>query len=307
MDDVHTETEARRLLAAAFDTIPAGADLVSGVRRRRTRHRRRAQAALAASSAATVAAVAAGALAAVTATGAPSALAAVTGAAAKTASESYRVSMVSTRTGQLKFPLNLSPSGPMRVTGEFDPARQIGEETAPGHGQIRYIGGYVYWTVPSGETVLGSKPWVMARIARTGGANSPSRLPLGMLNSMVSGGIDTIPPQDPLTLLKSVSTVRDAGPASGPGWTGTRYSFSTTAEYGPYQTMRGTVDVDRQGRVRRLIATIVYGTAFSSATGVSSTTDDITFSDFGLRVPVTAPPASQVYKEPGSVMIMAGW
>jgi hypothetical protein len=303
MDDVHTETEARRLLAAAFDTIPAGADLVGGVRRRRARHRRRAQAALAASSAA---AVAAGALVAVTATGAPSALAAVTGAAAKTASESYRVSMTSTRTGQLKFPLNLSPSGPMRVTGEFDPARQIGEETAPGHGQIRYIDGYVYSTARPGHAQQG-KPWVMARGEPIGGPDSPSRLPLGMLNSLASGGIGTVSPQDLLTLLKSVSTVRDAGPVSGPGWTGTRYSFSTTAEYGPYQTMRGTVDVDRQGRVRRLIATIVYGTAFSSATGISSTTNDITFSDFGLRVSVTAPPASQVYKEAVSVMVIAAW
>jgi hypothetical protein len=31
MDDVHTETEARRLLTAAADTIPAGADLLGGV------------------------------------------------------------------------------------------------------------------------------------------------------------------------------------------------------------------------------------------------------------------------------------
>jgi hypothetical protein len=302
MDDVHTETEARRLFAAAAETIPPGHDLLDGVRRRRARHRRRAQAALAASSAA---AVAAGALMAVTAAGAPSALAAVTGAAAKTASESYRVSMISTRTGKPKFPLNLSPSGPMRATGEFDPTRQIGEETASVGRQVRYIGGYVYWTAPSyGVKAVQGKPWVMARSAPIGRISS-SHPPLWQRMTSVASGLGvTVGPQNLLTLLKSTSTVRDEGPASGPGWTGTRYSFSTAVEYGPYRIVRGTVDVDRQGRVRRLIATTVYGKDFSSQTGIDSTTNDVTFSDFGLRVSVTAPPASQVYKEPGNALVL---
>jgi hypothetical protein len=301
MDDVHTEAEARRLLAAAFDTIPADADLLGGVQRRRVRHRRRAQAALAAGSAA---AVAAGALAAVAATGAPSALAAVTSAATKTASESYRVSMISTRTGKPK------PSGefagPMRVTGEFDPARQIGEETSSAGRQIRYIDGYVYWQTPSGKAMgVRGKPWIMARSTPIGQISS-SHSPLWRVGSVASTLNGQVTPQNLLTLLKSTSTVRDEGPASGPGWTGTRYSFSTAVKFGPFQSVRGTVYVDQQGRVRRLVATSVFREDVSSLTGMDSTTDDITFGDFGLRVSVTAPPASQVYKEPGNFVVVAG-
>jgi len=288
MDDVHTEAEARRLLAAAVDTIPAGADLLGGVQRRRMRHRRRAQAALAASSAA---AVAAGALAAVTATGAPSALAAVTSAVTKTASESYRVSMISTETGKPKG--SWKSAGPVRATGEFDPARLIGEEVTARDGRYLYIGGYVVYLMLPGEAVHG-KPWVMYHTVPAS-AISPRFLSLGL---QIGGSLNvTVSPQDLLTLLKSVSTVRDEGPASGPGWTGTRYSFSMTAPIGPYSIVRGTVDVDQQGRIRQLIATSVFRKSSSSVTGIDSVTDDITFSDFGLRVSVTAPPASQVYKD----------
>ena len=303
MDDVHTETEARRLLTAAADTIPAGADLLGGVRRRRARHRRRAQAALAASSAA---AVAAGALAAVTATGAPSALAAVTSAVTKTASESYRVSMISTITGKPKS--SEESAWPMRVTGEFDPARQIGEETSSAGSQIRYIGGYVYWTKLPGRAraLRGGKPWTMARSAPIGRISSsppPLWLRMGSVTSALSGQVT---PQDLLTLLKSASTVRDEGPASGPGWTGTRYSFSMTVKFGLYRSVRGTVDVDQQGRVRRLVATSVFRGDILPLKGIDSTTTDVTLGDFGLRVSVTAPPASQVSKGPGNFVVVAG-
>jgi hypothetical protein len=301
MDDDHTETEARRLFAAAAETIPPGHDLIDGVRRRRARNRLRARAAIGAGSAA---AVAAGALLSVTATGAPSALAAVTSAVAKTASESYRVSMISTETGKPKF--SFESTGPVRTTGEFDPARQIGEEISTGERDL-YIDGYVYWTVPPGEKSVDGKPWVMARSgltrppARTPTIRrraSSSRLPLGLpIYEAALSGTDI--PQTLLTLLKSASTVRDEGPVSGPGWTGTRYSFSMRNATGPYPIVHGTVDVDQQGRVRQLIATRVFREDYSSVTGIHSATDDITFSDFGLRVSVTAPPASQVYKEPG--------
>jgi hypothetical protein len=296
MDDVHTETEARRLLAAAVDTIPAGADLLGGMRRRRARHRRRAQAAVAASSAA---AVAAGALAAVTATGAPSALAAVASAATKTASESYRVSMISTESGKPKG--SWKSAGPVRATGEFDPARQIGEEISSTGGRYLYIGGYVvYWMAPGGKGIHG-KPWVMYHTVPASAIS-----PRFLLGLPIGGSLNvTVSPQDLLTLLKSVSTVRDEGPASGPGWTGTRYSFSMTVnKSGPYQIVRGTVDVDQQGRVRRLVATSVFRGGFSLIPGIDSVTNDITFSDFGLRVSVTAPPASQVLKENIGMVIL---
>jgi hypothetical protein len=305
MDDDHNETEARRLFAAAAETIPPGHDLIEGVRagvRRRARNRLRARAAIGAGSAAVVAA---GTLLAVTATGAPSALAAVTSAAAKTASESYRVSMIAARTGKPRY--SYEPTGPVRTTGEFDPARQIGEETSSTGERDLYVGGYVYWTRPPGNKGAGGKPWIMAHSGLTRLPNPNGRrtfssylaLGLAISGSSLSGAVT---PQNLLTLLKSTSTVRDEGPVSGPGWTGTRYSFSV--EYGPYQSVRGTVYVDQQGRVRRLIATSVLPKSTSLATGFDSVTDDITFGDFGLRVSVTAPPASQVDKENIGVVIL---
>jgi hypothetical protein len=51
----------------------------------------------------------------------------------------------------------------------------------------------------------------------------------------------------------------------------------------------GTVYVDQQGWVRRLVTTTRQGMR------LDVTTDrDLTFSDFGAPAPVTAPPASQV-------------
>ena len=126
---------------------------------------------------------------------------------------------------------------------------------------------------------------------------------LAISGSSLTGAVT---PQNLLTLLKSTSTVHDDGPVSGPGWTGTRYSFSATAKYDPFQSVRGTVYVDQQGQVRRLVVTSVFRKDISSVTGIDSTTSDITFSDFGLRVSVTAPPASQVYKGLGIFVAKSG-
>jgi hypothetical protein len=206
------------------------------------------------------------------------------------------MSMITTETGKPKFSWEVA--GPVRVTGEFNPARRIGEEISSRGERDLYIDGYVYWTVPPGEKGVQGKPWVMARSEPIGRPNfAPRPLP-GIPISGTSLSNAAIP-QNLLTLLKSVGTVRDEGPTSGPGWTGTRYSFSMPTAVGPYRIVRGTVDVDQQGRVRRLVATSVFREDFSSVTGIDSVTNDITFSDFGLRVSVTAPPASQVYKEPG--------
>ncbi len=88
-----------------------------------------------------------------------------------------------------------------------------------------------------------------------------------------------------VVLLRSLATARDAGPASGPGWTGTRYAF--TARLSTQSSLSGTAYVDKQGRVRRLVTT---------TTQASGTTKlrDLTFGDYGAPGPVTAPPASQV-------------
>jgi hypothetical protein len=111
-------------------------------------------------------------------------------------------------------------------------------------------------------------------------------------------------PADPITLLgllKSGGKVTDEGPASGSGWTGTKYGFTVTVNK---LTTAGYLDVDGQGRVRRLVADLTAG---KTRKWIMST-EDVTFSDFGVPVSVTAPPASQVYLLKGPVaMISLGW
>ena len=55
------------------------------------------------------------------------------------------------------------------------------------------------------------------------------------------------------------------------------------------ETVSGTVDIDQQGRVRRLVTITTQGRY-----GKVTTDTDLTFGNFGAPVPVTAPPASQV-------------
>ena len=79
--------------------------------------------------------------------------------------------------------------------------------------------------------------------------------------------------------------MREAGSASGPGWTGTRYVFAVPFPEGQ-QSLTATVELDQQGRVRRLVTITTQGNV---------TTDrDLTLGDFGAPVRVTAPSASQV-------------
>jgi hypothetical protein len=281
------EDEARRLFTTATEDMPAGTDLLTGVRSRRARNRRRTQAAAAALSVAIAGAVAFGA---VTASGGPAsggpasggqaALTAFTTAATQTAATSYQVTIISTVNGLALMRHT--------VTGAFDPARGIGEEN---DGQIRYIGDDVYINL-RGVQVLGGlgEGWLV--IKRSG--NLPAAadfLGAGPLTS------ERLSPQDLLTLLRTVTTVRETGPASGPGWTGTGYAFSGRQAFGDSSTLsvalNGTAGVDREGRVRQLDVTaemLYRGTPGSRA----SVTSDITFGDFGIRVSVTAPPASQV-------------
>jgi hypothetical protein len=51
----------------------------------------------------------------------------------------------------------------------------------------------------------------------------------------------------------------------------------------------GTLDIDEQGRLRRLVTITTQGTH-----GKITTARDLTFGNFGAPVPVTAPPPSQV-------------
>jgi hypothetical protein len=283
------EADGRRLLATAFETAPvgeglagdglAGAELLRRVRRRSTARRARTRALVPAGA---VAALGGAAALGVTLTvaSAPSAFAAVTAAAAKTSAESFKVTVHDTAGSQH-----------IQVTGEFDPALGIGEETGPGGRQIVYTGQYIYMNLEN-KTAPGAagKTWLKVP-EHTGTPANPANL----VKLLTAGLLRTAQanPQNLLAMLESAGTVREERPASGPGWTGTEYSFTTTAWPGPGPgPVTGTVDVDKQGRVRHLAATVANQ---QPDTGI---TVDVTFSDFGVPVSVTPPPASQVYSLP---------
>jgi hypothetical protein len=210
--------------------------------------------------------------------GAPSALAAVTAALARTSAQSYSFSLSSTVQARGR------DMGADMVTGAISPGRELGTEllaTSAEHRpvtvQIRFVGRYEYTRLSSGSGIRSiGKPWDKAPVPPAGA--SEMRGSYGFVSDQ------PVSPTELSGLLQFAATVRDAGPGSGPGWTGTRYIFTARLS-GEQGTVSGSVYVDRQGQVRRL-ATI-------TSQGRVTTTRDITFGDFGAPVPVTAPPASQ--------------
>ena len=208
---------------------------------------------------------------------APSAFAAVSAAAAKTSAQSFQVTVRSGAGAQR-----------LQVVGEFNPALGIGEETGPGGFELIYDRQYIYVHVAKGLPGTGGKTWLRTP-KLTGLAPNPVKLLTASVLSVAQAN-----PENLLAMLKSAGAVTSQGPASGPGWTGTAYSFSAAAA--PAGTVTGTVDVDRQGRVRDLTATVA-----SRQPGDNGMTDirvDIAFSDFGVPVSVTPPPAREVYSSP---------
>jgi hypothetical protein len=226
------------------------------------------------------AAGATGSLLMASASDAPSALAVVTSAIQKTSADSYSFNLDSTmRFGGREWHSDV-------VSGSFDPRHELGAESLIGHGQnpakaqIRFIGKYVYTLVSPGSS-LGtmSKPWDKAPV--------PSASTDGMAGDGSYGFISDQPvsPAELSGVLRSAGTVRDEGPASGLGWTGTRYTF--TARFpGERESVTGTVYVDQQERIRRLVTTTTEGKLTMSR--------DLTFGDFGASVPVTTPAVTQV-------------
>lgn len=281
------EEHVRQLLVLATEDIPPGIDLLRGLRARRTRGHARASAALAGALAAVLAAVLAGTSAVRPSAGRPpstgrppSALAAVIEAATRTAATSYQVS--ATYSFWVTPPNTISPAQ-MTATGMFDPANGVAEVTSPYFPSIRWVAGYVYLRI--GED---GKPWVRFRKSAVHLVPGPHDLPVGPL------AVAQEDPQSLLAELKSASQVRTVGPASGPGWTGTRYGFTSRSAFGDEAEISiiGTVDVDRQGRVRTLHATEVMGypgqDQMEFRTGIR-----LAFGGFGAPVSVTAPPASE--------------
>lgn len=266
-----TETEARHLLAAATEDMPPEIDLLGGfaAARRRVRSRRtRRGAVLSAGIAAAAATVTAVTL---TAGSAPPALAAVTSALSSTLSQNYHVVQQDTEyltvNGQVR-------TYHYRCSGAADPVRQLLAMSCSENTAVREVGGYTYDLLAgpaAGHT--DGKPWV--------------RFPAGFSPALDFVGIDILhTARQLLAEIKQEATVTVAGPASGPGWTGTRYAYSN-----PKYGFSGTVTVDQQGRVRAMTGTI----RDTVASGTVVQDQILTFSDFGVPVTVTPPPPSQTY------------
>lgn len=299
------DAEARRLLAAAFETVPArpglagltdgpiaaagqhgtaaaASDVVGLVRKRAARARRR-RVLVPAGAVALAAAVAGGVTAGALANGgaaSPTALQAVTAAMIKTSAQSFTFRETSAPVLSNGSIVNLR----LDRSGEFNPVNGTGEQQINSLGgdviQYRLIGRYMY--VRNG-TLTDGKPW--ERWLSGGGYMSAAGIALG-------GGFAPINPADLLTQLEGVSSVHDEGPVSGFGWTGTSYGFTVNLPKAfAGMTMSGTVSVDSSGRVREL-ATV---TRAQTRRGVDTSTDIMTFGDFGIALSVTAPPANQVY------------
>jgi hypothetical protein len=284
------DQQMRTLLSVAAGDVPPGIDLLHGFRTRQAARHIRGRAALATAGACVV-----GAATAVTLTTvqAPSALAQLTSAVSRTAELSYDFSATIDTVPQA----NGAAAQSARVSGTFDPAQRVGEETIGTGAQIRFIGQYVYLPARPvrGPALPGDKSWVRAPSPRLW---DPVTAGQGL---RVTAGISSVAetsPQNLFTMLKSASTVDRRGSASGPGWTGTGYAFSVRVTLDPAGsglvavTATGTVDVDQQGRVRSLDAAYTLPARASIPAG--RVTVEMTFSDFGTPVSVSAPPASEV-------------
>ncbi len=254
--------EVRRLFAVATEDMPPGIDLLKGVRARTRQRRTRTRVALSAGAAGIVAAAAAITVSAVSA---PSALAQVTQAAARTAGQSYRVTSVST---PLRHLPGTRPT--VTITGAFDPARGRGEERTGDGLEVRFVGGYMYvplvpamrnaYQAANGTPIPAGKTWL--RVAGPGTREGGPALEVTQIGG-TTAGLEQLNPQDVLALLQRSSQVSKQGPASGPGWTGTAYTFTASLTARGHLHLRlsstGTVDVDREGRVRQLDATETFG------------------------------------------------
>jgi hypothetical protein len=212
---------------------------------------------------------------------APSPLAAVTGALAETSAESYSFRLDST--SQIAG----SEVSSSVATGAFDPRRELGMELLTTRSglrsarmQIRFVGNYVYtWIAPGSGFKAIAKPWDKAPRFGPGGTTGDDPYSFATDRPVSPAGLSRV--------LAAAGTVRYARHASGPGRAGTIYVFTARLSGGRnWESLSGTVYLDQQGRVRRLV-TITAEPGF--------TTDrNLRFGEFGSPVTVAAPPARQV-------------
>jgi len=271
-----TETEARRLLTAGAEDLPADIGLLDGFVAARQWGQDRARRVRRGAALSGGIAVAAAAVTAVTLTigSAPPALAAVTGALTRTLAQSYHVTeQVNSHyvvKGRTKYPAHLT------CTSEEDPVRHLAEFSCSNGLGGREVGGYAYehFTNAIGRS---GKHW--------------ERTPL---TAQLPGWFANASPEQILSEIKQANKVTVVGPVSGPGWTGTRYAI--TGPQSASLSISGTVDVDTQGRARTFVLTM-WGTATVTKV-VFVNTLALTFSDFGAPMKVTPPPADQVFPYP---------
>jgi hypothetical protein len=259
-----SQHEIRALLARATDDRPPGLDLVAGLPAARPERRAvRAVVPLVAMGVAAAAIVSVLLLA--LPLGEPSAQAQMAAAVENTDRQSYRLH-------------GIGADG-KAFEGAFDPVRRVGVITMAGDDrETRFVGDLMYVREPGAQT------WTA--YPRTGLDTAPVAVALIKLAPL--------DPQALLRRLRSATNVREAGSASGTGWTGKRFTFvvvDTAAAKRPdvrSGTITGAVDVDDQDRVRRL----EFGFDTSGPREV------VEFGDFGTAVTVTAPPAAEVDQGP---------
>jgi hypothetical protein len=294
------DLQVRTLFTDAAGDVPPGIDLLHGFRARqaarRVRGRVRVRVALATAAGSLLAAATAVTLTIATA---PSAVAQLTSAASRTAGLSYHIS-ATVATKPLRAGSGVAQSG--RVSGALNPEQRTGEETLSGFGgsgQIRFIGPYVYLyhqAGPGEPSLPGGKSWVRAPSQPLW---EPATAGPGLNLAAGLGSLAVTSPQNLFALLKTASTLDRQGSTSGNGWTGTSYAFTARTTFGPTRssqppvTVTGTVAVDQQGRVRRL--TVAYTQPAQASLPPERVTVEATFSDFGTPVPVSPPPASEVF------------
>jgi hypothetical protein len=276
----------RTLLAAASEDQPPTTDLLGKVRHRERRRRALVPSLVAVGVAGVLAAVAV-ATSTVTAPQPASAQERVAAAVTRTAEEGYRLRAVASGTKGGRNETSVTQ-------GVYDPTgraiRMVVVTPDKGHVTIHHLDGRVYVQLPAG--VAGRQPGVPQ------GARWFLRTPRNPNEAGISdladfGRLALLSPQEAVELAQSATDVREAGPVSGDGWTGTRFAFTLTDRQ---WRVTGSVDVDGDGRVRRLEFT---STSTDTAHGVAGTLHcDLTFWDFGIRERVTLPPDSQVYRDP---------
>jgi hypothetical protein len=279
----------RALLVVATGDRPPETDRLGELRRRvhRQRVRRRVLVpSLATLTAASVLAVAA--LLASVVTGTPSAQARVAAAAGRTATEGYRVRIVSTKSD--KAPAH-SSSATQTTEGVFNPSQRTGRLLIQGQGQgleVRFVGDMVYIELPA-EAGFKGKRWVAEKRSADPDVAMPAFVQLTKLAWQ--------DPQQALARLRSAGAVHEQGPLSGDGWSGGRYAFELTDKDGKRGTqVTGTVDVDQSGRVRRLEVTERLTTNAGRTAWTLRTVME--FRDYGAHETVSAPPTGEVTRAP---------